>query len=146
MKIKADELSSLDANQGQGMSLFEIATESDEQKISTLLQQAGAKTSAQDILDDLREKCSRRAEETFEDRDYQDSTSFDVWEEEEFPDGIFYRFDGKGEAFWKQGMKGDQYLVPDDPDEVSSWYVSGTLELWDGDGEEIGEVELYRFD
>lgn len=146
MKIKADELSPLDANQGQGMSLSEIATESEEQKISTLLQQAGAKTSAQDILDDLREKCSRRAEETFEDRDYQEGTSFDVWEEEEFPDGTFYRFDGEGEAFWKQGMKGDQYLVPDDPDEVSSWYVSGTLELWDGDGEEIGEVELYRFD
>lgn len=108
-----------------------------------MLQQAGVSVSADTLMADLRERISEEAEETHDSfgMDYRDGMSFKPSVESEV-EGVFYRFQGKGTAYWKQGMKSHDYDIPDDPDEVESWYVSGVLELYTSDGDEIGRVNL----
>lgn len=142
MKIRATGLSS-------STKMLDIINESllgeNDSNLQGVLQQAGVSVSADAILGDLKERISEEAEEThgqgmFGSTDYEESTDFKPDVESELG-GVFYRFHGKGTVNWNQGMKSHDYGIPDDPDEVESWNVSGVLEIY-VDDESIGQVNL----
>ena len=75
--------------------------------------------------------------------DVEYGTKFEVYEEFE-DESIYARVTGKGEAFREPGMKGDGYLIPDDPDNVTYEVTSATLEIYpaNADDEQIGEWNI----
>lgn len=140
MKIRAAGLSS-------STKMLDIINESllgeNDANLEGLLQQAGVPVPADILLADLKEKISEQAEETHQSlgMDYQNGTKFQPNVESEL-EGVFYRFQGTGVANWNQGMKSHDYDIPDDPDSVGSWHVSGVLEIYNSGGEPIGQVNL----
>lgn len=116
--------------------------------LTNLFRQARFRTSVKDFLEDFREQVRAEAESadsnSFEGHDYQDGDEFQCWIDGEVGD-VAYSFNGRGVAFWNQGAKGD-YYQPDDPDEISSCFVSGELEFYDLEGESRGKLKLWRED
>lgn len=111
------------------------------QEIINILQKIGADPN--EFFEDFRSKIEDEARA--EDPDFEDGSDFRVWIDGEFSN-YAYTFTGRCSAFWKRGMRGD-YYQPDDPDEVTSWYVTGKLEFFEnGDTDDlIGTVELWRW-
>ena len=136
MKIKA-------TGQSSSTKMFDIIRENLLSEagpdLDGLLMQAGVNLTADMLLADLKERISEQAEEAQRDLGY-DEASFSPTVESEI-EGVFYRFSGKGTVNWRRGMKSHDYDIPDDPDEMESWNVSGVLEIY-VDDESIGQVNL----
>lgn len=89
-------------------------------EIAQALQQAGVDFSVESIVEICREKFQEVAEEVdtgYGDRYDDGGSSFNLSDDYE-DENIFFYIEGTGYATRRRGMRGDNYLVPDDPDEV----------------------------
>lgn len=111
------------------------------QEIIRILQKVGA--NPQEFLEDFRAQLREEAEAG--DPDFEDGSDFPIWIDQELPN-YAYQFTGRGEAYWSRGSRGD-YYTPDSPDELKSFYVTGTLEFFEvGDTDDLlGTVKLWRW-
>lgn len=150
MKIKADSPSPISNNFGQGMSLFELAQGSTAGDLDQLFEKWDVTIPAAQFLNNIRQKAQEYVEDTgVKDGD---SFSFDLDYDPNYPDKSYeliatkplsYYGTVRGTVGVTKGMKGDNYLVPNDPDSYKVNIDSISLEFWDPEGDHVeGKFEF----